>query len=49
MSAIIWRMMSIILAFIFIMGCASSGGKGPEPKRLPDEWKYYGSQYDPDR
>jgi hypothetical protein len=47
MNAKIWRLTALLLSFIFILGCASSGGNGPEPKRLPDEWIYSGYHPDP--
>ena len=46
MNAKIWKLTALLLSFIFILGCASFGGDGPQPKRLPDEWMYYG--YHPD-
>jgi len=49
MNAKIWRLAAVLLTLSFIMGCASFEGNGPEPKRLPDEWKETGSHADPDR
>lgn len=49
MNAKIWRLAAILLALSFIMGCASFGGNGPEPKRLPDEWIYPGYHSDSDK
>jgi hypothetical protein len=49
MRAKIWRLTAILLTFIFVMGCAPYRADRPEPKRLPDEWMYYGYHPDPDK
>ena len=33
-----WILTALLLAFIFVTGCAHYRTDCPEPKRLPDEW-----------
>ena len=34
----IWRLVAIVLTFVFILGCAPFKTDRHDPKRLPDEW-----------